>query len=63
MTLTEALKVVLTLTTANFYKSMTCYGNTNEWQDVYHAATPNGKVAYVKFILRGYAPVIQFKEK
>jgi motility quorum-sensing regulator/GCU-specific mRNA interferase toxin len=34
------------------------------WQDVYHASTPVGRDAYVKFTMRvDGPPVIQFKEK
>lgn len=48
----------------DFYKSMTTHVSTQVWQDVYHPATPNGKVAYVKVTLRTDGSiVIQFKEK
>ncbi|AOJ68043.1 motility quorum-sensing regulator MqsR [Burkholderia sp. ABCPW 14] len=48
----------------NFFKSMTTYGDHTVWQDVYHAGTPNGKLAYIKITERSDgAPVIQFKEK
>ncbi len=63
LTSAEMLETVSVLDRANFYKAMTCYGYTNTWQDVYHAAVSNGKIAYIKFILRGAVPVIQFKEK
>ena len=59
----EMLAVVAALTRRDFYKSMTTYADSHVWQDVYHAATPVGKVAYIKITLRDWAPVIQFKEK
>jgi len=33
------------------------------WQDVYHAATPVGRVAYIKLTLINERPVVQFKER
>jgi len=42
---------------------MTTYADHRIWQDVYHAATPARKDAYIKITLRDAAPVIQFKEK
>lgn len=43
---------------------MTTHAASQVWQDVYHRATPNGKVAYVKVTLRiDGSIVIQFKEK
>lgn len=59
----EAMAVVLSLTSAMFYKSMTTNFNTSVWQDVYHAPTPVGKCAYIKLTLHDGAVVIQFKEK
>lgn len=44
--------------------AMTTFADHTVWQDVYHADTPNGKVAYIKITERSDgAPVIQFKEK
>jgi len=59
----NALQVVLGLKSTMFYKSMTTYYDTSLWQDVYHAPTHFGKVAYIKVTLRDGAVVIQFKEK
>lgn len=59
----EALGVVLTLTHAMFYKSMTTHHDNTVWQDVYHAPCPNGKIAYIKLTLQAGVVVIQFKEK
>ena len=60
----QAINVVCTMTQADFYKSMTAYASSAVWQDVYHPATPTGRVAYVKLTLRqDGAIVIQFKER
>ena len=63
LTSNEMLKVIGALTRRSFYKSMTSHSDHTIWQDVYHAATPAGKPAYVKVSFRGSALVIQFKEK
>ena len=60
----QAAGVVCAMKRADFYKSMTTHSASHIWQDVYHALTPNGKVAYVKVTLRADGSiVIQFKEK
>ena len=60
----EMLQVVFSLTAANFFKSMTTYHDHTLWQDVYHATTPVGKIAYIKVSApQSGHPVIQFKEK
>ena len=62
--LAQAVSLVCAMTRADFYKSMTTYAASHVWQDVYHRAVPNGKVAYIKVTLRGDGSiVIQFKEK
>jgi motility quorum-sensing regulator / GCU-specific mRNA interferase toxin len=63
LTSAEMLAVIAVLTRRNFYKSMTTYADHRIWQDVYHAATPARKEAYIKITLREQAPVIQFKER
>ena len=63
LTTAEMLAVIASLTRRDFYKSMTTYADHRVWQDVYHAATPVERDAYVKITLRDTAPVIQFKEK
>ncbi|HYB08864.1 MAG TPA: type II toxin-antitoxin system MqsR family toxin [Alphaproteobacteria bacterium] len=63
LTSAEMLAVIATLTRRDFYKSMTTHVDHRVWQDVYHATTPVGKVAYIKITRRDVAPVIQFKEK
>jgi motility quorum-sensing regulator/GCU-specific mRNA interferase toxin len=42
---------------------MTTHANHKIWQDVYHAPTPVGKIAYIKLTLKEGSVVIQFKEK
>lgn len=59
----EMLAVVAGLTRNDFYKSMTTQADHRLWQDVYHAATPVRREAYIKVTLRDTAPVILFKEK
>lgn len=66
MGLTDAdmLAVVCSLQRENFYKSMTSFADHTLWQDVYHAVTPVGMVAYIKVSRPDEGkPVIQFKEK
>jgi motility quorum-sensing regulator / GCU-specific mRNA interferase toxin len=63
LTTAEMLAVIASLSRRDFYKSMTTYADHRVWQDVYHAATPVRKDAYIKITLRDAAPVIQFKEK
>jgi motility quorum-sensing regulator/GCU-specific mRNA interferase toxin len=63
LTTAEMLAVIALLTRREFHKSMTTYADHRVWQDVYYAATPVRKDAYIKIILRDAAPVIQFKEK
>lgn len=63
LTTTEMLVVIAALSRRDFYKSMTSYADHRVWQDVYHAATPVRREAYIKVTLRNGAPVIQFKEK
>ncbi len=63
LTTAEMLVVIASLSRRQFYKSMTSYADHRVWQDVYHAATPVRKDAYLKITLRKTTPVIQFKEK
>ena len=63
LTSAEMLAVIASLTRRDFYKSMKTFSDHRVWQDVYHAATPVRKNAYIKITLRDAAPVIQFKEK
>jgi motility quorum-sensing regulator / GCU-specific mRNA interferase toxin len=62
MTQAEALAVVASLGSVNFYKSMTTYADVNVWQDVYHGK--HGEISlYVKFQRSENYFVISFKEK
>ena len=63
LTTAEMLAVIAGLSRRDFHKSMTSYADHRVWQDVYHAATPAEKEAYIKITLRDAAPVIQSKEK
>jgi len=63
LTTAEMLAVIANLSRRDFYKSMTSFADHRVWQDVYHAATPVRKDAYIKITLRDSAPVIQFKER
>jgi motility quorum-sensing regulator/GCU-specific mRNA interferase toxin len=59
----QAVSVIRTLSSAMFYKSMTTHFDSSVWQDVYHAPTPVGRIAYIKLTLQDGVVVIQFKEK
>jgi motility quorum-sensing regulator/GCU-specific mRNA interferase toxin len=63
LTTAEMLAVIASLSRRESYKSMTTFSDHRLWQDVYHAATPVRRYAYIKITLRDAAPVIQFKEK
>lgn len=58
----EMIEVVATLSRSDFYKSMTTHADHRIWQDVYHAETPNGRMAYIKLTQVNGRPVVQFKE-
>jgi motility quorum-sensing regulator / GCU-specific mRNA interferase toxin len=55
-------EVVLSLTSANFYKSMTTHADHRIWQDVYHAHTATGELAYVKLTVIEDVLIVSFKE-
>jgi motility quorum-sensing regulator / GCU-specific mRNA interferase toxin len=63
LTSAEMLAVIASLSRRNFQKSMTTYADHRVWQDVYHAATPVRKEAYIKITLRDERLVVQFKER
>jgi motility quorum-sensing regulator / GCU-specific mRNA interferase toxin len=54
--------VVMSLTSANFYKSMTAYSDHKIWQDVYHAATADDRKVYLKLTVIDDLLVVSFKE-
>jgi motility quorum-sensing regulator/GCU-specific mRNA interferase toxin len=53
--------VVLALTPADFYKSMTTHGDHRIWQDVYHART-RGVPVYLKLTVIDVVLIVSFKE-
>jgi len=64
MNVQEALLVIKTLSSKDFYKTMPAQKDPGMFQDVYRALTPNGKTAYIKFTAyTNGRVVIQFKEK
>ena len=56
------LGVLKTLTSRNFYKSMTSQADHTVWQDVYHARTPAGAPVYVKLTVIDDLLIVSFKE-
>ncbi len=54
--------VVLLLTPADFYKSMTTHADHRVWQDVYHAKTLNGDGVYLKLTVVDDVLIVSFKE-
>ena len=60
---TEIIDIVLSLTSDDFYKSMTAYENNKIWQDVYKPHHENLRL-YIKLQIKldGKGVVIQFKK-
>ena len=54
--------VVMTLTSADFYKSMTAHADHRIWQDVYHAKIPNNAEVYLKLTVIDDVLIVSFKE-
>lgn len=54
--------VVMSLTSADFYKSMTTYADHRIWQDVYHAKTANSADVYLKLTVIDDVLIVSFKE-
>ena len=61
LSLAEMLKVVLALTHADFYKSMTTHNDHTIWQDVYRPSTSVGHV-YLKLTVVDDVLIVSFKE-
>ncbi len=57
----DMLDVVMALTVADFYKSMTTHADHAIWQDVYHPSTSAGEV-YLKLTVIDDALIVSFKE-
>ena len=55
------IAVVMTLTTADFYKSMTTHTDHRMWQDVYRPTTPMGEI-YLKLTVIDEVLIVSFKE-
>ena len=53
--------VVMSLTPADFYKSMTTHADHRIWQDVYRPSTPAGDV-YLKLTVVDDVLIVSFKE-
>jgi motility quorum-sensing regulator/GCU-specific mRNA interferase toxin len=54
--------VVMSLTSAAFYKSMTTLADHRMWQDVYHTKIDNAVDAYVKLTVIDDVLIVSFKE-
>ncbi|MFA5733228.1 MAG: type II toxin-antitoxin system MqsR family toxin [Acidithiobacillus sp.] len=54
--------VVMSLTSGDFYKSMTTHGDHRIWQDVYHAKTDNSSDVYLKLTVIDDVLIVSFKE-
>ncbi len=54
--------VVLALTSAEFYKSMTAHADHRIWQDVYHTKTGLGENIYLKLTVIDDVLIVSFKE-
>jgi motility quorum-sensing regulator / GCU-specific mRNA interferase toxin len=57
----EVLDVVMALTSANFYNSMTTHADHNVWQHVYRPSTQAGDV-YLKLTVIDDVLIVFFKE-
>jgi motility quorum-sensing regulator/GCU-specific mRNA interferase toxin len=57
----DMLAVVLALSPADFYKSMTTHADHTIWQDVYRPSTPVGDV-YLKLSVIDDVLIVSFKE-
>ncbi|AMP13533.1 mRNA interferase MqsR [Collimonas pratensis] len=55
------LEVVMALSSADFYKSMTSHADHRVWQDVYRPITPFGKI-YLKLTVIDELLIVSFKE-
>lgn len=57
----DMLDVVMALTPADFYKSMTTHADHTVWQDVYRPSTQAGDV-YLKLTVIDNVLIVSFKE-
>ena len=61
LVLSDMLDVVMALTPADFYKSMTTHADHTVWQDVYRPSTQAGDV-YLKLTVIDDVLIMSFKE-
>ncbi len=61
-TLAGMCDVVLSLTMANFDKSMTTHADHRIWQDVYKVVNQNGSDVYLKLTVIEDVLIVSFKE-
>lgn len=61
ITFSDMLNVVMALTPADFYKSMTTLADHKVWQDVYRPRTQAGNV-YLKLTVIDEVLIVSFKE-
>lgn len=54
--------VVMSLTAADFFKSMTTHADHRIWQDVYRASTANSADVYLKLTVIDDVLIVSFKE-
>ena len=59
--LSDMLVVLIALTPADFYKSMTTHADHTVWQDVYRPSTPAGDV-YLKLTVIDDVLIVSLKE-
>jgi len=59
--LTGMCAIVMSLTSADFYKSMTTHADHRIWQDVYHAKTANSADVYLKLTVIDDVLIVSFK--
>ncbi|MDD1616389.1 MAG: hypothetical protein CG439_1515 [Methylococcaceae bacterium NSP1-2] len=55
------IAVIMALTPADFYKSITTHANHRIWQDVYRPTTPVGEI-YLKLTVIDDVLIVSFKE-
>ena len=57
----DMIAIVMTLTPADFYKSMTTHADHQIWQDVYRPTTTVGEI-YLKLTVIDDVLIVSFKE-
>lgn len=55
--------VVMALTSADYYKSMTTHADHRIWQDVYRTTTSTGFAVYLKLTVVDDVLIVSFKEQ